>query len=293
MLAENGAISSKRCIASSGMATLIFLTIHSQLTGKLIDHHIFDMLVFTVLGAAGITAFEKVKGYVAPGGIKPGEINFATLSPGQQADLKKVVETTVAAPALLLIGCLFLFSTSCRPTKALVKEEIHTVDSTRSDSVLQVTNVDSCSRDKETKDTTVGVRGGNASVTLDSADADKDTTVRDGNVELHLYTGKDGKRRATCKADSLTLVIKNLTRENTYLRQSRDSSRSTSTTHQVTEKTLEQVFVEQNKGFFAQVKGFIKVSIDYLIAMVFGALLWEIIKRFGAYQKLKNWYGRF
>jgi hypothetical protein len=64
MLAEKGEISSKRCIATSGMINIIYLSIYSQHTGKPIDHVVFGMLVSVVLGAAGITAYEKVAGFV-------------------------------------------------------------------------------------------------------------------------------------------------------------------------------------------------------------------------------------
>lgn len=60
MLSEKGPISSKRCIATSGTGTLIWLTIYSQITDKAIDHHVFDTLVFMVLSAAGIAFGERI-----------------------------------------------------------------------------------------------------------------------------------------------------------------------------------------------------------------------------------------
>ncbi len=61
MLSETGAISSKRVIAILGALVLFSIIIYSVATGKNIDYHIYDGLVLVVLGAAGITAFEKVK----------------------------------------------------------------------------------------------------------------------------------------------------------------------------------------------------------------------------------------
>ena len=61
MLAVNGDISSKRCIAIGGMATLIYMAVYGIMTGNPVDHVVFGMLVSVVLGAAGITAWEKGK----------------------------------------------------------------------------------------------------------------------------------------------------------------------------------------------------------------------------------------
>ncbi len=61
MLSESGAISSKRVIAILGALVLFGIIIYSVATGKHIDYHIYDGLVLVVLGAAGITAFEKVR----------------------------------------------------------------------------------------------------------------------------------------------------------------------------------------------------------------------------------------
>lgn len=85
LLAEKGEISSKRCIAMSGMVTLIYITIYSQHTGGKIDHYVYGMLVTAVLGAAGITAYEKIKGFL-PGATdapasEPSPSNDQTTSP--------------------------------------------------------------------------------------------------------------------------------------------------------------------------------------------------------------------
>ncbi len=67
MLSESGAISSKRVIAIVGAMVLFGIIIFSVVSGKSLDYHVYDGLIVVVLGAAGITAFEKVKGL--PDGI--------------------------------------------------------------------------------------------------------------------------------------------------------------------------------------------------------------------------------
>ena len=60
ILSEKGELSSKRTIAITGMLTLIYLMVYTQHAGKAIDHHVFDGMIVVVLGAAGITAGEKI-----------------------------------------------------------------------------------------------------------------------------------------------------------------------------------------------------------------------------------------
>lgn len=62
LFSDGGAVSSKRFIAIIGALTLFAAIAYTVVTGKLIDHHVYDGLIIVVLGAAGITAFEKVKG---------------------------------------------------------------------------------------------------------------------------------------------------------------------------------------------------------------------------------------
>ncbi len=61
LFAETGVISSKRFIAISGMVCLLFMVVYGQLTGKVADEYQFTMVLTAVLGASGITAYEKVK----------------------------------------------------------------------------------------------------------------------------------------------------------------------------------------------------------------------------------------
>ncbi len=62
LLSEGGEISSKRFIAIAGALVLFIIILYAVTQQKAIDHHIYDGLIVVVLGAAGITAFEKIKG---------------------------------------------------------------------------------------------------------------------------------------------------------------------------------------------------------------------------------------
>lgn len=66
MLSDSGEICTKRVIALLGALVLFGILIFSVVTGKSIDHHLYDGLIVVVLGAAGITAYEKVKGIEIP-----------------------------------------------------------------------------------------------------------------------------------------------------------------------------------------------------------------------------------
>ena len=62
LFSDGGKVSSKRFIAIIGALVLFTCILFVVFTGKKIDYHVYDGLIIVVLGAAGITAFEKVKG---------------------------------------------------------------------------------------------------------------------------------------------------------------------------------------------------------------------------------------
>ena len=62
LFSDSGEVSSKRFIAIIGALVLFVVILYSQLKGKPVDYHVYDGLIIVVLGAAGITAFEKIKG---------------------------------------------------------------------------------------------------------------------------------------------------------------------------------------------------------------------------------------
>jgi uncharacterized membrane protein len=61
LFSDGGEISSKRFIAIIGACVLFTCILYVVFLGKPIDYHVYDGLILVVLGAAGITAFEKVK----------------------------------------------------------------------------------------------------------------------------------------------------------------------------------------------------------------------------------------
>ena len=79
LFSDSGEVSSKRFIAIIGACVLFTCILYVVLFGKPIDYHVYDGLILVVLGAAGITAFEKVKanGAMAEmrGSAKPGKVN--------------------------------------------------------------------------------------------------------------------------------------------------------------------------------------------------------------------------
>ncbi len=199
MLSESGDISSKRCIATSGMATLIYLSIYSIHSGKPIDAGVFAMLLTAVLGAAGITAYEK-KWIKLPS-----------------------VKAKDAAAASALIILIMVTGIGCRSIKETKQVTTNTVAAKTDTLRVIVKQRDTIYRYVAVKDTAIGIASRVISLT-EVANAKNDTTVTNGNVSLHIYSLPDGRRKADCKADSLTVVIEKLTKERDYYRHEADSS---------------------------------------------------------------------
>ena len=72
------------------------------------------------------------------------------------------------------------------------------------------------------RDSVIGIKGNSTSLELQQG-SDEDTTIEQGNVNLHRYVDKNGTEHIDCKADSLTLVVKNLTYEKSVISNTNDS----------------------------------------------------------------------
>jgi hypothetical protein len=150
---------------------------------------------------------------------------------------KLLLRSVLAGLMMGVILIIMIVLPGCRTIKERRAVTSVQVDSVRKDSVLTTVAVRERELTKETKDSAVGVAGGSVSVTLDTGKV-HDTTVRKGNVSLRLYTGKNGKQMAECRADSLTLVIRNMSRELLVLKNSNETyGRVTAKEKQVTATT--------------------------------------------------------
>ncbi len=179
--------------------------------------------------------------------------------------------------AVLLFGALVLiFSvTGCRLVKSTTR--IKQTDSVKlvviSDTSVKVTSFVSMTSSHIEKDSTVGIPEKEVSLILENTPSPIDTTIRNGNVNLHVYTDSKGRQRIDCRGDSLTIVIARLIRDSISQSHINDSA-----------------YVAIQKGFYEHVSATNEKTIDvlayplwrkiidWLIAAVVGVLVWEIGK---------------
>jgi len=260
LLWSKGQLSHKRFIAVVGAMVLYGISVYATVTNKAIDHHIFDGLILVILTAAGISAGEKI----------------AELRKGPASVSVTNMVSPAAAVVALLALCLAM--TGCGVAgKVTTKVSGHVAVSVAIDSMAGKTNTrqkDSAVYTSKMTDTAIGVTGHEVTLEVPKG-SDLDTAVKQGNVTLHTYTAPDGTRRISCKADSLTLVIRNLIRENAYMVHSIDSLNDTWAmkvkSDSTDNRTLETVVKQENKGFLARIKQLLSNLIEVFVII----LIWE------------------
>lgn len=183
---------------------------------------------------------------------------------------------------VFLILCTLL-AAACRTIKHT--ENVHVAvsktDSTRNDSLKIVVRSDSSAHELIIKDSAIGISGGQVSFLLD--ELSEDTIVKKGNITAHAYRDSKGKRHVECTADSLTIVISNVTRERDFFKHGFDSICNTSVfnTRDIdsSSTTLKEVEAIERTGFWERIKEGLYSLLLYLIAAVIGAAGWELIRR--------------
>lgn len=179
--------------------------------------------------------------------------------------------------AVLLFGALVLiFSvTGCRLVKSTTK--IKVTDSvkvvTASDSSKSVKHVDNSFVSHIEKDSTVGIPEKEVSLTLEDSAGAIDTTIRNGNVNLHVYTDGKGRQHIDCKGDSLTIVIARLIRDSINQSHTNDSAYVA-----IQKGFYEHVGTVNEKTVEVQAYPLWRKIIDWIIAAIIGVLVWEIGK---------------
>ena len=165
---------------------------------------------------------------------------------------KNILPGVLFSILLTLLTWIIIFCTGCRTAKmsSHVSAEVSLVkDSLNAHVRVELHTVDSSAHERTTGDTAIGLPGESVGVTLN---ADQDTTVKNGNITLHTYTDRNGRRHIDCKSDSLTLVINNLVHERDFFHRSADALLASTTDASHSEvrdsSTLERVVTGGNKG---------------------------------------------
>lgn len=202
--------------------------------------------------------------------------------------MRLLINSILAGFTMGLIAIIMCCMTGCktlRHTSERVTAAARLTDSASNTRTEKVAEVTASATNKETKDTTVGLRPISISHT-----GDNDTVIRSGHVTLRTYTGKDGRRHTECTADSLTLVIKGLVRERETLTHSRDSAISAleqrKTEQHTHVNTLKEVVRETNRGFVFLAKHALYVLLALLAGMAIQKWTMPFINR------LTRHYGR-
>lgn len=201
--------------------------------------------------------------------------------------MKKIFTYSILSGiAFGVVLVILVFMTGCSVVKKSVeRERMSVVSQAHHDtSATAVKVVEHFTSEKETKDSAVGIAGGSVSYTeVTQANPDSsalDTVIRDGHLSLRIYTDRKGQRRIDCAADSLTIVIRSLTRENTVLRQRNDSSASSVVRQDFNESvatTLEEFVVKENAGFVALLKRICSYLLVFGCGVLFGKWVLPLI----------------
>jgi ElaB/YqjD/DUF883 family membrane-anchored ribosome-binding protein len=173
-----------------------------------------------------------------------------------------------AAIIFLLVSTAGLFS--CRVVKS--SKVSATLDSVVVHDTVRVKVAihDSFIHEKYVHDTTIGIPGNDVTVQW-LAGSVVDTSLRKGNVSLHVYNDSKGQQHIDCKADSITAVLHYLISERDQLLSEKDSS-YTDGQHSVLthDSTVTDTTIKGEPWY--------KMAINYLIAAIIGVLVWEIGK---------------
>lgn len=183
----------------------------------------------------------------------------------------------------LLVGLLMFIICLCSGCRVM-KHSSDTVitDTTSADTCRDVAKSDSVYHFRQEKDSAIGIKGGSAHIHLTPDDLAPAFTiggvrvprlfVKDsGNTHAKFKQNADGSADVDCNDDSLTLVINFLLRDSIYSHHTNDSLLTAikSSKHE-THVTTSDVIIKGDPWW--QVMG------RYLLAMVIGAIVWEIIK---------------